>query len=62
MCFSPDGKTIFLGDKADEHNVYAYDTKGTLLAKAKTGSDNLNDCAALPGSFGTASKDGFLMF
>lgn len=46
MCFSKDGKFLFLGDKANEHNVYLYDIDGNKKCETKTGSDNLNDCAA----------------
>lgn len=62
MCFSRDGKSLFLGDKADEHNVYQYDLKGNRMQVSKTGSDNLNDCAASDRGFATVSKDGFLFF
>lgn len=62
MCFSRDGKHLFLGDKANEHNVYRYSIDGRLEASSKTGSDNLNDCAASNDGFATASKDGFLFF
>jgi WD40 repeat protein len=62
MCFSRDGKTLFLGDKANEHNVYRYDIQGNKLDTTKTGSDNLNDCAASNDGFATVSKDGFLFF
>lgn len=62
MCFSTDGSQVFLGDKANEHNVYLYRHDGTLNGTAKTGSDNLNDCAAGSKCYAAVSKDGFLLF